>query len=129
MAKTCNKNDSKSVPTKKGYTNKVCGIEALSKQNVKLLIIKTCGVRIRQHTLKLREQFKRKERKYSFTQWVLKFWKFLPQEISATGSKKDYRNSEAIEPYTDSEGIDENVPSKFSNPVILNTGGATKTTD
>lgn len=67
MAKTCNKNDSKSVPTKKGYTNKVCGIEALSKQNVKLLIIKTCGVRIRQHTLKLREQFKRKERKYSFT--------------------------------------------------------------
>lgn len=78
--------------------------------------------------MKLREQFKRKQRKYSFIQWV-NFWIFLPLETLPTGSKKDYRNSQTIEPYAHSKGTGRNVPSKVSNPVILNTGGATKTRD
>lgn len=78
--------------------------------------------------MKLREQFKRKQRKYSLIQWV-NFWIFLPLEILPTVSKKDYRNSQAIEPYAHSKGTGRNVLSKVSNPVILNTGGATKTRD
>lgn len=55
----------------------VCGMKAPNKQNVKLLIIKSCGIRIRRHMMKLREQFKRKERKSSSTQWALNFWNFF----------------------------------------------------
>lgn len=78
--------------------------------------------------MKLREQFRRKQGKYSFIQWVNN-WIFLPLEMLPTGSKKDYRNSQAIEPYAHSKGTARHVPSNISNPVILNIGGTTKTRD
>lgn len=53
----------------------------------------------------------------------------MPLEMLPTGSKKDYRNSQAIEPYAHSKGTARHVPSNISNPVILNIGGTTKTRD